>query len=238
MGISSVIVAQNEAAWCKKLRFGGASLDIDPTPDASDYLILLDDGTLIGIERKTDEDFLNTLRAKRLFPQLQRLKELTPWAYLVITGDLRAGQAGKAVTENGRETGWNWASVQGALLEAQEIGIFTMQCRETDFEQTLLRICNRDRSTVRVQPARELSLMTEAEQVLSAFPGIGPQRAETLLRDCGTGANALMFLTSEVLAYEGSGIGRGIRQRVRRALGLPDGYCLLICDEVKNLINP
>lgn len=225
--IAGIIIDNREPVWVQGLRFDGAPVSIEQID--ADALILLEDGTMLGIERKTAEDFLGTLRANRLWPQLARLRELTPWAYLVMTGDLRAGPGGKCVTDEGRETGWNYGSVQGALLTVQEIGVHVVTCRELDYETTILRLAARDRSAIRVQPARDTLLMSEGEQILSALPGIGEDKANRLIEHCGSAAWALTYLC--LMGAQGiPGIGDGIRRRVRKALGLDDWQILHVVD--------
>lgn len=221
-----VLVDDRESAWVKGLRFGNVPTAVQRLD--TDVLVLLDDGTLIGFEHKEANDLLGTMRDKRLFPQLEKLRALTPWVYLVIVGDLRPGRDGKVLTD-GRETGWNWVSVQGMLLSVQEIGVHVVQCQENDFESTVTRIANRERKPVRIQPARDTVLLSEAEIFLTALPGIGPDKADTVLKRCGSAAWGLSLLTN--LNIEGTpGIGDGIKRKVRAALGLAD-------EEVLNVVN-
>lgn len=192
--------------------------------DAGDLLVATDDGSMLCIERKTASDFLNTLRDDRLMPQMLGIRSLTPWAYIAICGDLRCGQGGKALVD-GRESGWNWSSVQGALLTVQEIGVNVVWVpNDYDFETTVLRLGNRDRSTVHVGPARNLVALSEAETILMSLPGIGPEKAQELMRYTGSAAWALWYLTDTTwkTPVGMDGIGEGTRRKVRHALGLVD----------------
>jgi ERCC4-type nuclease len=215
MSLVSVIVDSRES-WTKGLRFGGVPVTTDEQI-STDVLALCDDGALIGFERKQADDLLQTMKADRLFPQMSRLRELTPFAYLIICGELRMGARGTTITNRG-ETGWNWSSVSGCLRQVQEIGVCIEQCRDEDFEATVLRIANHDRGPVRVKPARDISQMTEGEVVLTSLPGIGPDKADHLMRYCGSAAWALVALTDASWAIPS--IGDGIKRKVRRALGL------------------
>ena len=115
--------------------------------------------------------------------------------------------------------------MQGALLSVQEMGVFVVSCRPTDLEQTIIRLANRDRSAVRVPPVRDLSIMSEGEAFLTALPGIGPDKAASLLAYCGSPAWAMtaLTLTSNTPV---PGIGKGIVRNVRRAFGLDDSEML------------
>lgn len=218
MGISAVMIDSREPAWAQFLTFGGVPTAVVML-DAGDLQIVCDDNALLGIERKTASDLLNTLRDDRLFPQLVRLRESTPWAYLVISGELAPGPAGKCLVD-GYQTGWNWASVQGALLTCQEIGVHVLHvATDADYEAAVIRLANRDRSQLRIGPARDATLTGQAETILAALPGIGAERAQTLLNHCGTPAAAITYLTTDD-RNDIAGIGYQTKTKIRRALGL------------------
>ncbi len=228
MGLLSVIVDSREPSWVQQLTFGGASVAVTML-DAGDLLCATDDGAIVGIERKTSGDLLNTLRDDRLFPQIARLREVSPFAYLVITGTLHPGPGGHCVTEE-RESGWQWASVAGALLTVQELGVGILQvASDVDYEAAVIRLANRSREPLRVAPARDVTIVSEREQVLAALPGIGAERAAMLLRQFSP-AMAIAWLTTPGELWDPPivvpGIGEGTRRRVRRALGLSDNLSL------------
>jgi ERCC4-type nuclease len=222
MSIVSVLCDAREPSWIKQLTFGGVPV-VSTMLDAGDLLCATDDGCLLAIERKTSSDFLNTLRDNRLFPQLARLHEVSPWAYLIITGTLHSGPHDCTVTEE-RETGWSWASVAGALLTCQEIGVHVLQvASDMDFEPAIVRLTNRDRTALRIHPVRSTVPMSEAEGILSALPGIGPEKAGAVLSLYPTASHALSYLTCPDRYWEDDkvpGVGDGIKRRVRKALGL------------------
>lgn len=240
--LTFITLDSREPAAIRRLTFGGIAKAVLPLdhPDSNgsyDLLGLCDDGAMLAVERATPSDLLNKIGDKRLFPQLVQLRQVTPFAYLVITGELRpaANDAVTVTTEDGfeRPTGWAWTVVQGALLTAQEIGVHVVSCASNlDYERTILGLGNRSRETVRVAPARAAEMVTEAESILMGLPGVGPERAAALLAYCGTPAAALDWLTSNS-PQKVPGIGPGTRTRVRRALGLPASEWLAIetvCD--------
>ena len=221
MGIVSAVIDAREPDWVKSLTFGGVPtlvMQID-----TDLLLTTDDGTLIGVERKSVSDFLSTLGDDRLFPQLAKLRELTPWAYLALCGSLIPAAGGKTFA-NGIETGWNWASVQGALLTVQEMGIHVLQiASDHEYERAMTTLANRDRSAVRVQPARETAVLSDAEVILTSLPGIGPDKAKRLLDYCGSVAWALAYLTDLTWTKESvPGVSTGLKRKIRQALGIED----------------
>jgi ERCC4-type nuclease len=227
MTLLSVIVDSREPAWCQSLTFGGAPTSVGML-DAGDLLAICDDAVLT-IERKEASDFLNTLRDGRLFPQFARMREVSPWAYLVLVGKIERN-LDDTCTVAGRQTNWRWASVQGALLTAQEMGIAIVECvGDRDYEETILRLVNRDRSPMRIHPPRDAALVSDAEAILGALPGVGADRADTLVKYCGSPAWALAFLTEDgSLNDRVPGIGEGVKRRVRKALGLDDDQALSV----------
>lgn len=234
MGLISLIIDSREPAQIQKLKFGGVDKVVSEL-DAGDLLAACDDGELLVVERKTPSDLLNTLRADRLFPQLAKLREVTRWAYLVITGGLYPGANDKCWFEDGsalgtRETGWTWSSVQGALLTCQEVGVHVVWANgELDYEGTVQRLANRNRQTLRVAPARDVSMLSEWEAVLAALPHIGPERAQALIAVCGTPAWALQFLSDDQHKdTRVPGVSTGLKRITRDALGLDDSQTLAI----------
>lgn len=217
---SAVMIDQREPDWIKHLNFGGIPTSTT-IMEAGDFWLAGEDGTMIVVERKTPNDFLNTLKDDRLFPQMAGLAEMRKsgaWPYLLITGEFRIGQNGKVYTD--RETGWDWKSVQGALLSIQEMGIFVTYCAgDTDVEAALIRLANRNRSPeMLIRPAREAKFMGLGAAFLCGFPDIGPERVGPILDKAGSVAWALVALTDRDSVLPG--VGEGIKNNVRHVLGL------------------
>lgn len=219
--ISSVLIDSREIDYIQKLSFGGVPCMVLAL-DAGDLLVQCADGASLSIERKTATDFLNTLRDDRLFPQLARLRNQSSWSYLVVCGDLRAGPGGKCYADS-KETGWTWASVSGALLTVQELGVNVLHVAgDHEYEAAVTRLAARDRSTVRVKPPRDASIVSESEQILASLPGIGPEKIAAVLAYAGTPAGAITWLTDNRSLNDGKvpGIGLKTKDRIRAALGL------------------
>ena len=223
MSITATIIDDREPSWVKALTFGGAMVAHSQL-DAGDLLCTCDDNALLAIERKTPDDFLNSLREDRIWPQLVGIKALTPWAYLMITGELRRGDDGK-VWADGRATQWAWVAVQGALLQAQEMGVFVVYAASSeDYEAAVLRLAARSHRTKMLMPAvRAPRILSEAERVLCALPGIGLEKVQPILEYAGTPAWAIMWLSELDAEEKVPGIGLGTKRAVRKALGLEDG---------------
>jgi ERCC4-type nuclease len=214
------------------------------TLGCGDVQAVADDGALLCVERKTPSDFLSSLRSGRLYEQLAGCRALTPWTYLVVTGDLHFGANGKTwfgdgsalgYTQGWRETGWDWPALQGALLDLHEAGVGVVTVNgELDYGPAVVRLGNRSRAGVRVAPARPFGVVDDDEAILAALPGVGPERARALLRHCGTVAWALEYLTDANNAGGHGpvpGVSGGTKRLVNGALGLDAGCWLAIVDD-------
>jgi ERCC4-type nuclease len=228
--ITAAINDTREPNWIQALTYGGVPTVTTALP-AGDVMATCDDDQILLIERKTPTDLLNTLRQMRLFPQCQQMTEITPWSYLVITDTLYRDRQGYLTTKGRGHTGWNFDSVQGALLTCQEMGVSVVTCGgNADFEQCVIRLCNRDRGTVRIKPPREAYMLRDGEAALAALPGIGPERVQAIMDRFSTVAGALEWLTNLDHKLEIPGVAEGIKAKVKTALGL-DGLKLYAVPE-------
>jgi ERCC4-type nuclease len=221
MMITAVIIDNREPKWIKELKFNGVPVS-HTILDSGDIWCSTDDGKMIVIERKTPDDLLGSLKDERLFVQMVGLAELRKtgnWPYLMITGELACGPMGKVITSRG-ETGWEWSAIQGALLSIQEMGVFVTYAKsDTDFEAAVMRLGNRERNEkMLVPPARLGKVLGLQAGFLCGLPGIGPDKVSAVLTECGTPAWALVALTDATSKIPG--IGEGIKNNIRYALGL------------------
>lgn len=228
MSISAIIIDSREPDWVKQLNFGDIPTSVQLL-EQGDLMAATGEGELILIERKTPDDFLNSLKSDRLMLQLANMLTVTRWAYLMITGEFKLGVNGEVVTS--RVTGWNWDAVQGAILSIQEMGVYVVHCQgDEDYEAAIIRLGNRDRSKVApVPPAKQPHVYTQAEAVLAALPGIGFKRLKSVL-DAGGGspAWAIALLTNLDEVEKFPGVPYGDRQRIRNVLGLKTNEMLAI----------
>jgi len=194
--------------------------------DHGDALITTAAGDLVCVERKTPTDLLGSIKDGRVFAQAAGMRVLTRFAYLVVTGILTDTMAGLVVADD-RPTGWKWASVQGALLEVQELGVQIITCRnDGEYEGTLCSLASRERNREKVlKPTTHPRIMSPGEVLLCSLPGIGFERAQILLREFeNQPAAALAWLTWHRWPMEQpiAGISTGTKTKVREALGLAD----------------
>lgn len=224
----AILIDSREPEWVQALPFDGA-LKMVTALEFGDVWLTTEDDTLVCIERKTPADLLGSIKDNRPFAQCAGMRSKTPWAYLIITGPLTADRTGKIIAD-GRPTGWEFASVQGALLTCQEYGVSVVMCQsDADYEATVLRIANRKRDKERIlEPNSQPRLMTHAESLLTSLPGIGPERATDLLKKFDRSADALTWLTWQDTILAVAGIGKGTKSAVRKALGLADDEELFV----------
>lgn len=238
--ILSMRIVHNEPDWVKQDDYG-----VEPaidTFDTGDLHVITSDIKLLGIERKTADDFLKSLSDARLVNQVVRIKELTDWCYVVIHGSLPFDPATRMMISNGEITGWNVQAVMGYIRKIQELGAFVEQCasdglssfpnarylvlagnEKNTFAEHIREIASRDRGEAKIQPLRQPRILSPGEQVLASLPGIGWQRTHDLLDFCDTPAWALSYLTR--LGENGvSGIGDNTKRAIRHALGLKDNW--------------
>jgi ERCC4-type nuclease len=220
MAISAIMIDSREPEWVQKLEFGGIPASVQLL-EQGDLMAATDDNDLILVERKTPDDFLNSLKQDRLMLQLANMLNVTRWSYLMITGEFKLGVNGEVVT--GRVTGWNWDAVQGAILSIQEMGIFVIQCKgDDDYEEAVIRLANRDRSGVMpIPPAKQPHVYSQSEAIIASLPGIGFKRLKTVLdQSMGSPAWALALLSNLDEVERFPGVPYGDRQRIRNVLGL------------------
>jgi len=226
--IIAAMIDSREPAWVQGLTFGGAMTTVTML-EHGDVLVTTDDGALLAIERKTPTDLLNSIRSGRLWPQLAGMRLQTPWSYLVVQGTLGPTAAGGVYAGSRGGTGWTWASIQGALLRAQELGCMVVEAQDGAFEDTVIRLAARShRNEAAIEPVRTPRFYSDAESLLAALPGIGLDRAQALLAYTHTVGWALNWLTDLEAPGHVSGIGPRTRETVRQALGLVDDEVLSV----------
>jgi DNA excision repair protein ERCC-4 len=233
--ILSVIVDSREPDWFKEGLFTDVPVIVQ-TLDAGDYWVATDDDKILVIERKSPDDFVESIIDGRLFSQAAKLQSLLAngyWVYIIITGQIQRTPDGNCFT--GRERKFSWNAVQGAKLSMQELGIFVYECNGGfDFANAVRRLAERTRNEDKLTaPKRKARLANKQVEVLSALPGISIEKAEHILEYCGTAVWALTALTNDIDIYKIPGVGPGMRGNIRFALGMEDWQLLTITEKEK-----
>ena len=241
-------IAANEPPWACKLRFGlsESAVELDADPEAIDYsfLVLEDDGTThsnIRAERKALGDLLNTMKERRLDPQLQRLihgcklPRENCWPYLLIEGRMQADRNGKVVLRGHGATGWDIDAVEGKLRSVQADGVIVTYCESSSqLERTLMNLCLANRGTKVILPRRRIETLSVGQQILQAFPGVGPELIKALEEFAGKEPfMQLITLLNSQSAKDVSGLGLGTISKAREAMGFTGVYEDAIFDLVE-----
>ena len=196
MAIKALIIDSREPAWVQNLTFDSVP-KIVTTLEFGDAWLTTDNDDLIIVERKTQTDLLGSIKDGRVFPQAQGMRSKSKWAYVVVTGPLLCSRLGKVIADE-RVTGWDYNAIQGAMLSIQETGVGVIFCDgDKEYETTLVRLSNRKREPGAViEPRQHSRLMSPAEIMLTALPGIGIERAQKLITAFdGRAGVALAWLT-------------------------------------------
>lgn len=230
--MAGIIIDSREPETIRS-QFPGAAVTMLEYGDA---WVACDDGSILLIERKTPEDFLNSLRSGRIFEQIAKMvdplhlqylkgEKQTYWPYLIITGVFQPGAKGE-VFANGQATGWRWNSVWGALLTVQEMGcMVTFAPSDTEYGGVIMALVRRERSdTITIRPHRMPIPMDAKTALLCTLPQIGEERAEAIMQWAGgVLAHALSGLTDLEIDAP---VSKSIRTKIRRFLGLAEQQTL------------
>lgn len=232
--ITAVMIDSREPEWAQNLKFEDAPV-MTTMLEYGDYHVACDDGCILFIERKTPDDFLNTLRDDRLFPQCAQLaaqridgqmnNNMNIWPYLMITGEFTRGPAGKVITPE-RSTQWDWNAVQGALLSVQEMGVFVVfAAGDYDLVPAITRLSERTRDqNLRVLPPRPPLILGPGAALLASLPGIGVERTMDLIN--WGGGNIAHILSAITQLEVKTPLGMATRKKIRAMLGLAENQTL------------
>ena len=188
-------------------------------------------------ERKTLVDLLGCLRTGRLFLQAYRLRKAAEQPVMILEGTLRnlisypeLALSSKTLpptapieTRRARNRiGFYRATLQGALIHLSvNLGIPIL--RSTGQEETawLIRTTalqldpNRQPLAIRSAPRpRTTNLKRLRLRLLQQIPGIGPDRASSLLSHFGTPAAVLNAVLKALCRAQG--VGKGLAKKIRR----------------------
>jgi len=189
--------------------------------ETGDYKLWRDDGHVVIVERKAVSDLLGSIADGRVFQQMARLAEMssdTVWTYVMVTGEIETLD-NRVVTQRG-VTGWNFRSVNGALLTMQEVGVSVAFGDDSTLAQDLITLAERNHSGVKVSPKREIALISQEAAFIAGIPGIGEKRgADIMKRAAGNIAHALIWVTDTEAGHQG---WNAIKRRAKKFLGLAE----------------
>src|SRR5271157_2960067 len=185
-----VLVDSNEEATnpaiVEIMRTHFTELQVVPL-EFGDVNIILEDGSILSIERKNVDDFLGSIGDGRVFRQVERMSNGSKFYCIILVGNIHFDKDDMTVT-NGRTTQWRGKSVRGAMMAIQWSGCPILQSANDEmYPFTIMEAVEFCRKPIEhtqglghhrivTFPPVELSL-----EILSAFPGIGFKRAQALM---------------------------------------------------------
>ena len=233
MGILAVSIDTREPKWVQDLQFGGAP-KIITAHDCGDVWVATDDMHNLVIERKTPDDFVNSIMDQGVFLQAMRMQQMREETgsipFVMITGQILRNSDGTVFSTLERKFIWN--AVQGAKLSIQEMGVLVVECaNDTDFEAAVMRLAERSRAeAIKLLPFRKVTILGGGATLLCGLPGIGVDNAGKVLDYCGSAGHALaeLSLSEKDSTIKIPGIGPGMRNNIRWAMGLEDDEILAV----------
>ena len=177
---------------------------------AGDFIISED----VGVERKTTDDFVNSLVDKRLFEQAQKLKQNFVRPLYIIEGNFENLFSVRNVDSK---------AILGALtsliLDWQVPLLFSRNPEET--ADIITNLAKREqvdnKKLVSVRSGQKPKILTEQQQYfIEGLPNIGPTAARNLLKHFTTPKKILNASTDEL--KEVDGIGKILAEQIRKLL--------------------
>lgn len=175
--IKSIIIDQREPPHIQGLAFPNVPV-MKMTLETGDLWVKCEDGNTLIIERKEPTDLMASIADNRLFNQAAKMKQVSNWCYVIVTGKI---DDANFIDDTGRK--WTYASIWGALLSVQEMGVMIIFCDgEDDFGPCIERLAKRNRGDIKVKPVRNAYVFGGQEAVLASLPGIGVKKAVDYLK--------------------------------------------------------
>ena len=175
----------------------------------TDYLLSKD----VGCERKTSEDFLQSIIDGRLFKQLKSLKELYPCPILILEGE-RLFDSKRNIHPN---------AIRGALASiATEFSIPIIWTKnQLETAEMLYTIAKREQSVMKkgiaIRTKKKFKSLNQVQEFLIAgLPKISTATAKKLLLHFKTPEK--IFTASESELMKVSGIGKEMAKKIRNIL--------------------
>jgi len=186
-----------------------------------DYVV----GEGFAVERKTFQDFVQSVYKKRLFEQMERLHQAYPRCCLVIEGDVGYGLASL------RNPLVFWGALAKATVEWNIPTVFTINEEQTaQFIFSLakkLQEEEKERVAVRYKP-KFYARVDQQRFTVQGLPRIGPKLADRLLRTFGSVRKVFTATKDEWLKVEGFG-----RKRIEEISQLLDEPYLMRAEAEK-----
>lgn len=187
-------------------RFADVELTFEQLP-TGDYIL----SEAVAVERKEASDFVASVMDRRLFEQAAKLRAEFERPVVIIEGDLRRVRSVIAPE-----------AVRGAVSFLAVIqGITVLQTADASETAAILRVMARHAQEglgyeVSLRGAKPKAAQVYAQYLVEGLPGVGPGRAQSLLRHFGS-PRRVLTATAEELA-KAPGVGRKGAERIVEAL--------------------
>ncbi len=133
--IKSIAISPNELGHHPSLLT--QMMQYNPTvasSDDTDFLVTCDNGDVLAIERKSPNDFLASIVDGRIKSQVEKMKAITKWTYIVITGDLKTAFNGHNERIADSRHKWTIGKTEGMKMTVIEMACIPIHCDgEDDF---------------------------------------------------------------------------------------------------------
>ena len=183
-----------------------------------DYVVA--DG--FAVERKTVNDFIRSIFDKRLFEQVERLREAYPRSCLLVEGDFDYGIG------NLKKPLVFWGALARIIADQPIPIVFTMN--EKQSAEFLLSLAKKsqekkERLIARYKP-KMYSLADRQLLAVQGLPNVGPKMADRLLRRFGTARKVFTAHPIELRSVHGMGRKRedAITKFLEAQYSLPVGH--------------
>ena len=166
----------------------------------------------VGIERKTQEDFLASIVDKRLIKQLIDLKEQFSMPLLIIEGEENMYMLRH----------FHPNAIRGMLiaiaLDLQVPVVYTRNMRDTaSVIATVARRLEKPHHDISLlQKRRPTTLKDQQEFLVESLPGVGPKLAKSLLKEFGSPKAVFLASVEELQKVEK--IGKKKAHEIRRVV--------------------
>ncbi len=175
-----------------------------------DYVV----GEGFGVERKSLHDFIQSIFKKRLFEQVERLRQAYPRCCLVVEGDpLKiAALPNPSIF---------WGALARLITDAEVPVVFTPDEAHTAlFIYSLAKKLQEggEKVLARYKP-KMMSLPERQRFIVEGLPGVGPRLADRLLRTFGS--VRAVFNASEHLLAKVKGVGPKRAREIRAVIDAP-----------------
>ena len=196
-----IVDSREPVAIADQLRTYGFQVTIGQL-NAGDYCFF-PHGLKVIIERKRNDDLLNSLRDGRMVSQVHKLLDEADVVFLLREGPLTRTPTGQVAYQSKGdrwlESGWSWESYSSMMLDLQLMGLIIHDCFLGESPREIARLVgslskdqhNWIRSRTRPPVITIDPQWRNAVWSLCAFEGVGPEWAESLLNNRGSLASVV-----------------------------------------------